>query len=93
MLKRFAAKIKKFPEVQAIVVSGNQVIVVVDQAKAKIYIRINSLVDLVNKKIYFGDHIEAAVRDDLSSEEFTQILREPGVIYVRDDVLMKPEAE
>jgi len=92
MLKRFAAKIRKFPEVQAIIVSGNQVIVVVDQAKAKIYIRINSLVDLVNKKIYFGDHIEAAVRDDLSSEEFTQILREPGVIYVRDDVLMKPEA-
>ncbi|NQT80070.1 MAG: serine/threonine protein kinase [Candidatus Aminicenantes bacterium] len=93
MLKRFAAKIRKFPEVQAIIVSGNQVIVVVDQAKAKIYIRINSLVDLVNKKIYFGDHIEAAVRDDLSSEEFTQILREPGVIYVRDDVLTKPEAE
>jgi len=93
MLKRFAAKIRKFPEVQAIIVSGNQVIVVVDQAKAKIYIRINSLVNLVNKKIYFGDHIEAVVRDDLSSEEFTQILREPGVIYVRDDVLMKPEAD
>lgn len=93
MLKRFAAKIRKFPEVQAIIVSGNQVIVVVDQAKAKIYIRINSLVDLVNKKIYFGDHIEAAVRDDLSSEEFQKILREPGVVYVREDVLMKPEAE
>jgi len=90
MLKRFSAKASKFPEVRAIIIRGNQVTVVVDQAKAKIYIRINSLIDSVNKKLYFGEHIEAAVRDDLSSDEFQRILRESGVIYVRDDVIMKP---
>lgn len=93
MLKRFTAKVSKFPEVRAIIVRENQVTVVVDQAKAKIYIRINSLIDLVNKKLYFGEHVEAAVRDDLSSNQLQRILREPGVVYVRDDVIMKSEAK
>ena len=91
MLKRFTAKISKFPEVRAIIVRGNQITVIVDQAMAKIYIRVNSLVNLVNRKLYFGDHIEASVRDDLSSDEFQRILREPGVIYVRDNVIMESE--
>ena len=93
MLKRFAKEISKFPEVRAIIVRGDQVMVVVDQAKAKLYIRINSLVDLVNKKLYFGGNVEAAVRDDLSSNEFQKILREPRVIYVRDDVILKSDTE
>lgn len=93
MLKRFTAKVSKLPEVRAIIVRRNQVIVVVDQAKAKIYIRINSLIDSMNKKLYFGDKIEAAVRDDFSYEEFQRILREPGVIYVRDDVILAGRIE
>ncbi len=93
MLKRFSKEISKFPEVRAIIVRADQVMVVVDQAKAKLYIRVNRLIDLVNKKLYFGGNVEAAVRDDLSSNEFHRILREPGVIYVRDDVTLKSDTE
>jgi len=93
MLKRFSKDISKFPEVRAIIVRANQVMVVVDQAKAKLYIRVNRLIDLVNKKLYFGGNVEAAVRDDLSPNEFHRILREPGVIYVRDDVTLKSDTE
>jgi Flp pilus assembly protein TadB len=93
MLKRFTKEISKFPDVRAIIVRGDQVTVVVDQAKAKLYLRVNSLIDLVNKKLYFGGHVEAAVRDDLSSDEFQRMLREPRVIYVRDDVILKSDSE
>ncbi len=93
MLKRFTKVISKFPEVRAIIVRGDQIMVIVDQAKAKLYIRVNSLIDLVNKKLYFGGHVEAAVRDDLSSDEFQRILRGPRVIYVRDDVILKSDTE
>jgi hypothetical protein len=93
MLKRFTSKISKFPEVQAIVRRDDHITVVVDEAKAKTYIRINSLVDLVNKKLYFGKSIEASVRDDLSADEFQHILRKPSVTYVRDDIVLKPKTE
>ncbi len=92
MLKRFTEKVSKSSEVRAIIVHGNQVTIIVDQALAKTYIRVNSLIDSVNKKIYFGSPIEAAVRDDLSSDEFQQVLRGPGVVYIRDDVVMKSES-
>jgi hypothetical protein len=93
MLKRFTSKISKFPEVKAIVRRDDHVTVVVDEAKAKTYIRINSLVDLVNKKLYFGKSIEASVRDDLSPDEFQHILRKPSVTYVRDDIVLRPKTE
>ncbi len=93
MLKRFTSKISKFPEVQAIIRRDDHITVVVDEAKAKTYIRINSLVDMVNKKLYFGKNIEASVRDDLPSDEFHHLLRGPTVTYVRDDVVLKPKTE
>jgi hypothetical protein len=47
----------------------------------------------VNKKLYFGAPVKAAVRDDLSIEDFQRILREPGIAYVREDIVLKPEPE
>ncbi len=93
MLKRFTSKISKFPEVKAIIRRDDHITIIVEEAKAKTYIRINSLVDLVNKKLYFGSHIEASVRDDLSPDEFQHILRRPSVTYVRDDIVLKPTTE
>jgi hypothetical protein len=93
MLKRFTKEISKFPEVRAIIVRGDQIMVIVDQARAKLYIRVNKLIDKMNKKLYFGGKVEAAVRDNLSSNEFQKILREPRVIYVRDDVILKSDTE
>ena len=64
---------------------GNNLTVIVDEAKAKTYVRDNSLVDTVNSKLFSGEPIEAAVRDDLSEEDLLGTLRESGVAYVRDD--------
>jgi hypothetical protein len=93
MLKKFTAKVSKFPEVLAISLKDDQIIVIVDQAKAKLYLRINSLVEAVNKKLYFGAPVKAAVRDDLSIDDFQRILREPGIMYVRENIVLKPEPE
>ncbi len=93
MLKRFTSKISKFPEVKAIVRRDDHITIIVEEAKAKTYIRINSLVDMVNKKLYFGKNIEASVRDDLSPDEFQHMLRKPSVTYVRDDIVLKPTTE
>jgi len=89
MVKRFVAKVSKFPEVKAISCSDSLLAVIVDKAQAKLYIRINSLIDSMNKKLYFGESLKAAVRDDLSEEDFQRILRAPGVLYVRKDVILE----
>lgn len=89
MLKKFTANVSKFPEVRAIRISDDQIFVIVDEAKAKLYLRINSLVEAVNRKIYFGKPVKAAVRDDLPNGEFQQILRESGIVYVREDIVLK----
>ena len=90
MVKRFVTKVSKFSEVKAITCTDSQLTVIVDKAQAKLYIRINSLIDTMNKKLYFGESLKAAIRDDLSEEDFQRTLRTPGVLYVRDDVLLEP---
>jgi len=89
MLKRFSANVSKFPDVRAIRIQENQITVFVDEAKAKLYLRINSLVETINRKIYFGKPVKAALRDDLPNGEFQQILRESGIVYVRGDIVLK----
>jgi len=85
MLQRFVSKAKKLKEVRAIRVREDEIVVVVDEAKAKTYIRVNSLVDTINSKLFSGDPVEASIRDDLSSEDLEAFLREPGIAYVRDE--------
>jgi hypothetical protein len=93
MIKRFTSRISKFPEVQAIIRRDDNITIVVDEAKAKTYIRINSMIDMVNKKLYFGKNIEASVRDDFPKDEFQHLLRKPSVTYVRDDIVLKSRTE
>lgn len=93
VIKRFTSRISKFPEVQAIIRRDDNITIVVDEAKAKTYIRINSMVDMVNKKMYFGKNIEASVRDDFPQDEFQHLLRKPSVTYVRDDIVLKSRTE
>lgn len=85
MLNALTKKVSKFPEVRAIIIKDNQVTVVLSKAPAKIYIRIASLVDAVNRRLYFGQPVVAAIRDDLSEPEFLNLLRTPGVAYARDE--------
>ncbi len=92
MLKRFVSRVSRFEGIKAIRIQGEAVTVVVDKSRANLYIRINSLVDTINKKLYFGRPIEVAVRDDLPQEEFQRMLREPGIAFVREDVILAPDA-
>jgi len=87
MLKRFVQKAAKMPEVRAIFVRGEQITVIADSAQARHYIRINSLLETLNRKLFYGPPLEAALRDDVSPEELRELLREPGVVHVREDVL------
>ena len=89
MLKRLVAKAAKFQDVRAIRIRDNLITLVVDRAQASLYIRINSLVDSINKKLFTGKPIEVNLRDDLPPEEFQQMLRESGMAYVRDDVVLE----
>ena len=87
MLKRFTNKVKKMPEVRAVVRQDQQVTVVVDRAVANTYVRINAAMDKINEKRFFGEPFEVAVRDDLSPETLRATLQNQRVLHVRDDAL------
>jgi len=89
MLNRFVAKVSKFPEVKAISFKEDRITVVVEKAQAKIYIRVNSLINALNKKLYFGRPLTVAVRDDLSQDELQRMMREPGALYVSEDSILE----
>jgi serine/threonine protein kinase len=87
LLGRFAQKISKSPEVRAVIVREDKVTVVADKPPASLYLRVTSLVEGINKRLYFGHHVEAEIRGDLPEEEFQSLLKQTGVVYVRDDAL------
>jgi serine/threonine protein kinase len=89
MLNRFVSRMRRLEAVRAVLIQESLITVVVDVAQAKLYIHMNSLVDQINKKLFFGKPVAITVRDDFSAEEFQAMLREPGVAYVRDDVTLE----
>ncbi len=93
MLKKFVQKMSKLPGVRVVVIREDKVTVVVDHAQASLYLRVGSLIDEINKKLYFGKHVEAEVRDEVSDEEYRNLLRQTGVAYVRDDAGLGASAQ
>jgi len=89
MLKRFTDKVSKYPGVKAILVKQDNITVVVDKAQAAIYLHVNDMIEEANRKLYFGEPLTAAVRDDLPPADFQRLLRQPGVVYVRDDIVLE----
>jgi Flp pilus assembly protein TadB len=85
LLRKFAAKVQKLPEVRMISVSGNHVTVVADKAIAKTYVRVNALMDSVNTHMFFGEPFTVTVRDDVSADESRALLSASGVLFVRDE--------
>jgi len=86
MIKRFISKVSKMPEVRAITVRGDLITVAVDGAKASLYIHINSMVEALNQKLFYGEPLAVSIRDDLG-DDLQSFLREPGVRYVRKDLI------
>jgi serine/threonine protein kinase len=86
LLKKFTAKMSKYPGVSLIHRKEDLVTVFVDQAQAKLYIRANDLIEEINGKLFFGKHMEVAIQDEFSDDEFMEVLRSPGVLFVREDV-------
>ena len=87
LLNRFITKVGKMPEVRMITRDDRQVTVIVDEAAAKTYVRINAWMDKINEKRFFGEPFTVSVRDELSADELRSLLQGPGVRYVRDDVV------
>jgi serine/threonine protein kinase len=85
MLKKFSQKMATFPDVRAVIVKEDKVTVVADKPPAALYLRVTSLIEGINKRLYFGKHVEAEVRSDLAEEEFQKLLRQTGVVYLRDE--------
>jgi len=81
-------KISAFPEVKAVALKGDRVTVVIGKAPAKTYIRITSLIDSVNRRLFFGKDVTGEIRDDVPDKDLRTLLRQPGVTYVRDDVTL-----
>ena len=89
MLTDFSKKISKLPEVKAVVIQEDRVTVVLDKAPAKTYIHINSLIESLNSRLFFGKPATVEIKDTLSDTELQKSIRQPGVVYVRDDIALE----
>ena len=81
----FAKKVSRFPEVRLVTVRDDRVIVVVDKAPAKVYIRITALVDDLNRSLFIGKDIKAEIRTEIPETEAATMLTQMGVVYARED--------
>ena len=87
LIRRFASRIKKMPEVRLIVERDRQVTVAVDHVVARILVRVNAQIDKANDKWFRGEKFTVKVRDDVAGEELRGLLQGTGVLYVRKDLL------
>ena len=86
-LRRFASRVRKMKEVRIIACRDREVTVVVDEALARTYVRINAHLDRLNAKWFPGARFTVRTRDDVAGEELRTLLQGPRVLHVRDDVL------
>jgi len=87
LIRKFSSKAAKLPEVRLVALKERRAVVVVDRMQAKTYIRLHGIVDTLNRKLFFGAPMSVVIRDDVSPEELRQMLREPGITYLRDDAV------
>lgn len=88
LLATFTKKAAKLASVRAVITRGDQLTVVMDKAPAKDYIRITALIEEMNGKLYLGKRTEAEIKSEVEEGEFQALLRQMGVVYVRDDVVV-----
>jgi eukaryotic-like serine/threonine-protein kinase len=84
-LRAIIAKMAKDPSIRAILLQGERITIVVDRATAATNIRITSLVDAVNKRLYFGAPVRAEIKAEPSEAEYQVLLKTPGIVYAREE--------
>ena len=87
LLRRFVKKARANPGIQILALQGDNLIVLVDQAHAALYPYLHQSVEKINRRLFFGAPLTFAVRDGVEPAEMRKILQQPGVLYVRPDVL------
>ncbi len=86
-LRKLTSKLRRMAEVRIVAYEGQRLTVVVDQAVAKTYLRVNTLVEATNASLFWGASFSAVVRDDLDAQATRALFAGSGVLYVRKDVL------
>ena len=87
LLRKFASRVRRLPEVRVVAYEGTRVTVVVDKALAKTYLRVNTLLEQTNSSMFWGEPFSVSVRDNPAAEETKGLFNGSGVLYVRKDVL------
>ncbi len=90
MLASFTRKISSDPSVKAVIFRNDEVTVITDKAQAKTYIRITSLIESINKRLFVGSPVSVSIRDNLADLEVRPLLQGPGILYVRGDLPSGP---
>src|SRR5512137_2603805 len=85
LVAAFAKKLGKFPEVRLVTIRDDRIIVAVDKAPAKVYIRITALVEELNRSLFIGKDIRAEIRTEISPGEASALVTQMGVVYARED--------
>jgi serine/threonine protein kinase len=86
LVRKFVAKLKKRKEVGLICLHEDGLTVVVDEAQDTLYPLVSGMVEDINRRLYFGQSVTSRVRENVPPSELSQILQQPGVLYVRKDV-------
>jgi serine/threonine protein kinase len=87
LINRFVNKSKKMKEVQLINFEGGQFLVVLENAPARCYLKLNAILEGVNDRLYTsGDDMKMEVRENLSMEEIRTLSTESRVRYLRKDL-------
>jgi tRNA A-37 threonylcarbamoyl transferase component Bud32 len=83
--RRFAARASGLKEVSLVSFHKGHFTVVVEEPTAKTYLKLNAYLSTANEKLFHGEPMTMAVRDDVDDAEMKHLLASPGVYYVRDD--------
>ncbi len=84
MLRGLVKKLGRIPEVRAVLMKEDRLILAIDDAQANVYIRVTGLVDEFNRRLYFGKPVTAEIRESLDPAGLNSFLKQTGIVYVRD---------
>jgi serine/threonine protein kinase len=87
LIATFAKNISKLPSILAVVSRKDEITVIVDKAPASVYLRVTGLVEAMNGKLFFGKPVAAEIKSDLPEEEVRALVKQFGVVYLREDLL------